>query len=57
MPMSDDNFMGMQESFISHLVELRDRLVKACAGIAIVCIALFVWPGPSKIYDFLLRHP
>ncbi len=51
--MSDDNFMGMQESFISHLVELRDRLVKACAGIAIVCIALFAWPGPSKIYDFL----
>lgn len=51
--MSDDNFMGMQESFISHLVELRDRLVKACAGIAIVCIALFAWPGPSAIYDFL----
>ncbi|WMW80257.1 twin-arginine translocase subunit TatC [Undibacterium cyanobacteriorum] len=51
--MSDDNFMGMQESFISHLVELRDRLVRACAGIAIVCIALFAWPGPSKIYDFL----
>ncbi|TXI92843.1 MAG: twin-arginine translocase subunit TatC [Burkholderiaceae bacterium] len=43
----------MQESFISHLVELRDRLVKACAGIAIVCIALFAWPGPSAIYDFL----
>lgn len=51
--MSDDNFMGMQESFISHLVELRDRLVKACAGIALVCIALFAWPGPSRIYDFL----
>lgn len=51
--MSDDNFMGMQESFISHLVELRDRLVKACAGIALVCVALFAWPGPSAIYDFL----
>ncbi len=54
--MSDDNFMGMQESFISHLVELRDRLVKACAGIAVVCAALFAWPGPSAIYDFL-AHP
>ncbi len=51
--MSEDNFMGMQESFISHLVELRDRLVKACIGIAIVCIALFAWPGPSAIYDLL----
>ncbi|MBC3872614.1 twin-arginine translocase subunit TatC [Undibacterium sp. LX15W] len=45
----------MQESFISHLVELRDRLVKACAGIAIVCAALFAWPGPSAIYDFLAQ--
>jgi sec-independent protein translocase protein TatC len=51
--MSDDNFMGMQETFISHLVELRDRLVKACIGIAIVCLALFAWPGPSAIYDLL----
>ncbi|MFZ6818324.1 twin-arginine translocase subunit TatC [Undibacterium sp. Ji22W] len=53
--MSNDNFMGMQESFISHLVELRDRMVKACAGIAIVCAALFAWPGPSAIYDFLAQ--
>lgn len=53
--MSNDNFMGMQETFISHLVELRDRLVKACAGIAIVCAALFAWPGPSAIYDFLAQ--
>lgn len=53
--MSDTNFMGMQESFISHLVELRDRLVKACAGIAVICAALFAWPGPSAIYDFLAQ--
>lgn len=53
--MSDDLPNGLQESFISHLVELRDRLVKACAGIALVCIALFTWPGPSAIYDFLAR--
>jgi sec-independent protein translocase protein TatC len=53
--MSNDNFMGMQDSFISHLVELRDRLVKACAGIAIVCAALFAWPGPAAIYDFLAQ--
>lgn len=46
---------GLQESFISHLVELRDRLVKACAGIALVSSALFIWPGASAIYDFLAR--
>jgi sec-independent protein translocase protein TatC len=44
---------GGEETFISHLVELRDRLVKASIGIAIVCAALFAWPGPSHIYDIL----
>lgn len=43
------------ETFISHLVELRDRLVKACAGIAVVCAVLFAWPGPSAIYDLLAK--
>jgi sec-independent protein translocase protein TatC len=42
-----------EETFISHLVELRDRLVKASIGIAIACAALFIWPGPSKVYDLL----
>jgi sec-independent protein translocase protein TatC len=42
-----------EETFISHLVELRDRLVKASIGIAIVCAALLLWPGPARIYDFL----
>jgi sec-independent protein translocase protein TatC len=42
-----------EESFISHLVELRDRLVRAVIGVAIVCIALLLWPGPAMIYDFL----
>jgi sec-independent protein translocase protein TatC len=42
-----------EETFISHLIELRDRLVKASIGIAIVCAVLMFWPGPSRIYDFL----
>ena len=42
----------VEETFISHLVELRNRLVKAIIGVAIVCIALFAWPGPKEIYDF-----
>jgi sec-independent protein translocase protein TatC len=42
-----------EETFISHLVELRDRLVRAVIGVAIVCIALLLWPGPAMIYDFL----
>jgi len=42
-----------EETFISHLIELRDRLVKASIGIALVCIGLMIWPGPSHIYDII----
>lgn len=42
-----------EETFISHLIELRDRLVKASIGIALICVVLMVWPGPSMIYDFV----
>lgn len=42
-----------EETFISHLVELRDRLVKASIGIAVVCAVLMLWPGPSQIYDIM----
>jgi sec-independent protein translocase protein TatC len=42
-----------EETFISHLVELRDRLVRAVIGIAIACVVLMLWPGPERIYDFL----
>ena len=44
-----------EESFISHLIELRDRLVKAAAGIAVVCAALMLWPGPAMVYDIIAR--
>jgi sec-independent protein translocase protein TatC len=53
--MTDFNPQGTTDSFISHLIELRDRLVKASIGIAIACAALFSWPGPSAIYDFLAQ--
>jgi len=42
-----------EETFISHLVELRDCLVKASFGIAIMTAALMLWPGPARIYDIL----
>jgi sec-independent protein translocase protein TatC len=46
---------GGGETFISHLIELRDRLVKSSIGIVIVCVALMLWPGPAAIYDFIAR--
>ena len=43
----------VEETFISHLVELRDRLVKASIGILIATAALMLWPGPSHVYDLI----
>lgn len=42
-----------EETFISHLVELRDRLVKASIGIAVMFGVLALFPGPAAIYDIL----
>jgi sec-independent protein translocase protein TatC len=44
-----------EETFISHLIELRDRLVKAIIGIGIIAAILFIWPSPSVIYDFIAQ--
>ena len=44
---------GEQESFISHLVELRSRLVRAVAAILAFFVVLFIYPGSGAIYDFL----
>ncbi len=46
---------GGGETFISHLIELRDRLVKSSIGIVAVCVVLMLWPGPAAIYDFIAR--
>lgn len=43
----------LEETFISHLIELRNRLVKASLGILLVCGVLMFWPGPAQIYDFI----
>jgi sec-independent protein translocase protein TatC len=42
-----------QESFISHLAELRTRLLRALGAIAVVFVALLIWPGAGPIYDLL----
>ena len=44
---------GIQETFVSHLVELRDRLIRALIAFAIVFGIICVWPGVGAIYDFL----
>jgi sec-independent protein translocase protein TatC len=45
--------MSDQESFISHLVELRQRLVRAVGALAALFVILLIWPGSASIYDYL----
>ena len=46
--------MSDQESFISHLVELRKRLIRSLIAIGVALgLLLFVWPGAGAVYDFL----
>ncbi|WP_237173342.1 twin-arginine translocase subunit TatC [Paracandidimonas lactea] len=42
-----------QDTFISHLVELRTRLLRAVMAVLAVFVVLFIYPGPSTIYDVL----
>jgi sec-independent protein translocase protein TatC len=44
---------GDQESFISHLVELRQRLVRAVGAVLAIFVLLFIYPGSGFIYDLL----
>jgi sec-independent protein translocase protein TatC len=42
-----------QESFMSHLIELRTRLVRAVGIVLALFVVLFIWPGSGYIYDLL----
>jgi sec-independent protein translocase protein TatC len=50
----DQQTTGAGDTFISHLIELRSRVMKAAAAIIIVFLCLMPWAG--QIYD-LLAHP
>ena len=38
---------------MSHLIELRQRLVRAVAAVLALFVVLFIWPGSGYIYDLL----
>ncbi len=40
-------------SFLSHLLELRDRLLKVVVAVALVFLVLLAYPGAAQIYDWL----
>lgn len=58
MSASDSSPDDKQDSLVSHLVELRDRLIKVVLGVVVVVLALF--PFANQLYSFmaepLLKH-
>ena len=42
-----------EDTFISHLIELRDRLLRSLVAVGIVFGLLCIYPGPGAIYDVL----
>lgn len=52
-PEKKDELEGTEAPFVSHLVELRDRLVRALIAVVIAFGALALWPGPAGLYDLL----
>jgi sec-independent protein translocase protein TatC len=53
VPTPEDELAGTEQPFVTHLIELRDRLLRALAAIGVVAIVLAIWPGPGPLYDIL----
>jgi sec-independent protein translocase protein TatC len=50
---SKDELAGTEQPFVQHLIELRDRLVKATIAVLVAGAALAMYPGPAELYDLL----
>ncbi|APW40834.1 twin arginine-targeting protein translocase TatC [Rhodoferax koreense] len=49
----EDELAGTEQPFVAHLMELRDRLIKAVVAIAVAAAVLAIYPGPAALYDIL----
>ncbi len=52
-PHPNDELAGSEQPFVQHLIELRDRLIYAFAGVAVCGILLAIWPGPGGLIDVI----
>jgi sec-independent protein translocase protein TatC len=50
---TNDELAGTEQPFVAHLMELRDRLVKAVIAVAVIAVALGIYPGPAGLYDLM----
>jgi sec-independent protein translocase protein TatC len=52
-PSKDDELAGTEQPFVTHLMELRDRLLYCVYGLAIAAALLAIYPGPSGLIDLI----
>ena len=50
---NNDELAGTEQPFVQHLIELRDRILYALAGVAVCMVLLAVWPGPGGLIDLI----
>ena len=52
-PEAPDELAGTEQPFVQHLIELRDRLIRAALAIFVAGAILAIYPGPAALYDLL----
>ena len=52
-----DELAGSEQPFVAHLIELRDRLIRAIGAIGVAALVLAIFPGPGELYDILAQPP
>lgn len=52
-PDPQDELAGTEQPFVTHLIELRDRLIRASVAVLVCFGVLALWPGPGALYDLL----
>ena len=49
----EDELAGTEQPFVTHLMELRDRLIRSVVAIGVVAVVLAIYPGANSLYDLL----
>ncbi|MBI3380813.1 MAG: twin-arginine translocase subunit TatC [Aquabacterium sp.] len=52
-PNKPDEMDGSEQPFVSHLIELRDRLIRVVIAVGLAFIVLAIYPSPAVLYDWL----
>jgi sec-independent protein translocase protein TatC len=52
---NEDELAGTEQPFVAHLIELRDRLLRAALAVIVCFGVLSLYPGPSHLYDILAQ--